>query len=45
MLTAHPGGFPWLRVGGKQLDEWVVVDMDATIVGCHSLERNTTHSS
>ena len=42
MLTARPGGFPWLRVGGKRLDKSVVVDLDATIVGCHSREQNAT---
>lgn len=42
MLAARPGGFPWLRVGGKRLEGWVVVDLDATIVGCHSRKQNAT---
>ncbi|WP_454854040.1 transposase [Promicromonospora soli] len=42
MLAARPGGFPWLRVGGKRLDGWVVLDLDATIVGCHSRKQNAT---
>jgi hypothetical protein len=42
MLTARPGGFPWLHVGGKRLHGWVVVDLDATIVGCHSRKQNAT---
>ncbi|MFG3002286.1 IS1380 family transposase [Streptomyces sp. NPDC048340] len=31
-LTLRPGGFPWLTVAGKRLHNWVVVDMDATII-------------
>lgn len=42
MLAARPGGFPWLQVGGKRLEGWVVVDLDATIVGCHSRKQNAT---
>ncbi|GAB4084015.1 IS1380-like element ISMsm3 family transposase [Myceligenerans cantabricum] len=42
LLAARPGGFPWLHVGGKRLHGWVVVDLDATIVGCHSRKQNAT---
>jgi hypothetical protein len=38
-LTARPGGFPWLTIGGKRLDKWVVVDLDATLVECHSAKE------
>ncbi|MGR8007501.1 IS1380 family transposase [Streptomyces hypolithicus] len=31
-LALRPGGFPWLTVAGKRLHNWVIVDMDATII-------------
>ncbi|MET7391252.1 hypothetical protein ACFYPT_40365 [Streptomyces sp. NPDC005529] len=31
-LSLQPGGFPWLTVAGKRLHNWVIVDMDATII-------------
>ena len=31
-LVLRPGGFPWLTVAGKRLHNWVMVDMDATII-------------
>lgn len=31
-LSLRPGGFPWLTVAGKYLHNWVIVDMDATII-------------
>ncbi|MFJ3404139.1 IS1380 family transposase [Promicromonospora sp. NPDC090134] len=42
MLAARPGGFPWLQIGGKRLHGWVVVDLDATVVGCHSRKQHAT---
>jgi hypothetical protein len=39
-IAARPGGFPWLRIGGKTLHKWVIVDLDATLVDCHSAKEN-----
>ena len=39
-IAARPGGFPWLTIGGKRLEKWVVVDLDATLVDCHSAKGN-----
>jgi Transposase DDE domain group 1 len=36
LLAARPGGFPWLRVAGKLLAGWVVIDLDATLITAHS---------
>jgi hypothetical protein len=36
LLTLRPGGFPWLSVAGKLLTGWVVIDIDATLIGAHS---------
>jgi hypothetical protein len=36
LLTLRPGGFPWLCVAGKLLTGWVVIDIDATLIGAHS---------
>jgi hypothetical protein len=30
------GGFPWLRIAGKTLTGWLVVDMDATLITAYS---------
>jgi len=30
------GGFPWISVAGKTLQDWVVLDMDATLITAHS---------
>ncbi|MFJ7493456.1 transposase [Streptomyces sp. NPDC097727] len=32
MAAPAAGGFPWLTVAGKRLHEWVIVDLDATII-------------
>ncbi|MDQ0767214.1 hypothetical protein [Streptomyces canus] len=32
LLHLRPGGFPWPAVPGKRLHDWVVTDMDATII-------------
>jgi hypothetical protein len=36
LLARRPGGFPWLQVAGKLLTGWVVIDLDATLIGAHS---------
>jgi hypothetical protein len=36
LLAKRPGGFPWLCVAGKLLTGWVVIDLDATLIGAHS---------
>jgi Transposase DDE domain group 1 len=36
LLSARPGGFPWLIVAGKLLTGWVVIDLDATLITAHS---------
>jgi hypothetical protein len=35
-LALRPGGFPWIQVAGRKLTGWYVLDLDATIVDCHS---------
>jgi Transposase DDE domain group 1 len=32
----RPGGFPWLKVAGRVLAGWTVIDMDATLIAAHS---------
>lgn len=32
LLALRPGGFPWLTIAGKRLHNWVVIDLDATII-------------
>jgi hypothetical protein len=34
LLQAAERGFPWVRVAGKTLTGWTVIDMDATIITC-----------
>jgi hypothetical protein len=36
LLALRPGGFPWLSVAGKVLTGWVVIDLDATLIGASS---------
>jgi hypothetical protein len=36
LIEATETGFPWLRVAGKVLTGWIVIDIDATIVLAHS---------
>jgi hypothetical protein len=36
LLALRPGGFPWLCVAGKLLTGWIVIDIDATLIGAHS---------
>jgi Transposase DDE domain group 1 len=31
-IGGTPAGFPWLRIAGKALAGWVVIDMDATLI-------------
>lgn len=35
-LAARPQGFPWVQVAGHAWDGWIVLDIDATLVECHS---------
>jgi hypothetical protein len=36
LAGATPGGFPWLRIAGKLLAGWLVIDLDATLITAHS---------
>jgi hypothetical protein len=39
LLAVRPGGFPWIRVCGRELTGWYVLDLDATIVTCTSRKQ------
>ncbi|MBL0888955.1 transposase, partial [Myceligenerans indicum] len=39
LIAGRPVGFPWLTIGGKTLPGWIVVDLDATLVECHSVKE------
>jgi Transposase DDE domain group 1 len=36
LLDLRPGGFPWIRVDGRPLTGWTVLDIDASFVPAHS---------
>jgi hypothetical protein len=36
LLDRRPGGFPWIRVDGRALAGWTVLDIDASLVPAHS---------
>jgi hypothetical protein len=36
LLALRPGGFPWISVCGRELANWYVLDLDATVVTCTS---------
>ncbi len=36
LICATPAGFPWLAVAGKVLRDWLVIDLDATLITAHS---------
>jgi hypothetical protein len=36
LVAARPPGFPWLRVAGKRLAGWLVIDLDATLITARS---------
>jgi hypothetical protein len=36
LLDLRPGGFPWIRVDGRPLTGWTVLDIDASLVPAHS---------
>jgi hypothetical protein len=42
LLEAREAGFPWIQVLGKQLLDWVVIDMDATIITSSSKKEQAT---
>ncbi|GLX02750.1 hypothetical protein Misp02_68360 [Microtetraspora sp. NBRC 16547] len=35
-LATRPQGFPQVQVAGQVWDGWLVIDVDATLVACHS---------
>jgi hypothetical protein len=35
-LAFRPQGFPWVEVAGQIWDGWIVLDVDASLVECHS---------
>ncbi|WP_436739344.1 hypothetical protein [Streptomyces sp. BBFR102] len=39
LLVLRPGGFPWIRVAGRELTGWYVLDVDAALVSCTSKRR------
>ncbi|GAA0388693.1 IS1380 family transposase [Acrocarpospora corrugata] len=39
LIEATQQGFPWLKVAGKVLTGWIVIDIDATIVLAHSAKE------
>ena len=39
LLDLRPGGFPWIRVDGKPLVGWTVLDIDASFVPVHSAKE------
>jgi hypothetical protein len=36
LIAETPAGFPWLRIAGKLLAGWLVIDLDATLITAHS---------
>ena len=36
LLDLRPGGFPWIRVDGKPLTGWSMLDIDASCIPVHS---------
>ena len=36
LIGATPAGFPWLRIAGKLLAGWLIIDLDATLITAHS---------
>jgi hypothetical protein len=36
LLAARDGGFAWVKVAGRVLTGWIVVDIDATLITAHS---------
>src|SRR3989475_1590042 len=36
LIAAAPAGFPWLRIAGKLLAGWLVIDLDGTLITAHS---------
>jgi hypothetical protein len=43
LAGATPGGFPWLRIAGKLLAGWLVIDLDATLITAHRQGRGRSH--
>jgi hypothetical protein len=40
LIAATPGGFPWITVAGKALEQWLVMDLDATLITARSDKEN-----
>jgi hypothetical protein len=38
-IAARPAGFPWITVAGKELQGWIVIDLDATLITAHSAKE------
>jgi hypothetical protein len=36
LVAARASGFPWLRIAGRILEGWIVIDLDATLVTARS---------
>jgi hypothetical protein len=36
LLAARPRGFPWVEVAGQVWQDWIVIDVDASLVESHS---------
>src|SRR6266576_2542268 len=36
LICARPAGFPWLAIAGKTLADWLVIDLDATLITAYS---------
>jgi len=41
LIAATPVGFPWLRIAGKLLAGWLVIDLDGTLITAHRLALAT----
>ncbi len=45
ILAARPGGFPWLRVAGRELTGITVIDLDASVVKVTSDKKENKERS
>jgi hypothetical protein len=43
MLAASPGGFPWLKVAGRELTGTTVIDLDASVVNVASDQKENAN--
>jgi len=42
LIAATETGFPWLKVAGKVLTGWIVIDLDATLITAHSSKQGAS---